>query len=156
MGASVFEYTCARCESVFEASGIGDFFYGEFIMRTASGEEAFLEAVVSPVFRELIDLADKHPLISGMDDRKRSSVVQAAFTVACDPGTGGERFHIELGPKCSVCSSRDMKTWRPVEPPRSSAIAPISHEQWSALNLEERRELINKYIKTTVESADSK
>jgi hypothetical protein len=156
MGASVFEYTCARCESVFEASGIGDFLYGEFVMRTASGEEAFLEAVVSPVFREFIDLADKHPLISGMDDWKRSSIVQAAFSVACDPGIGGERFHIELGPKCSACSSHDMKTWRPVEPPRSSTITAVSHVKWSSLNLEERRALIDKSIKTCIESAGSK
>jgi hypothetical protein len=154
MGASVFEYTCARCGSLFEASGIGDFFYGEFIMRTASGEEAFLEAVVSPVFHEFIDLADKHPLTPGKDDRRRSCIVQAAFSVACDPGIGGERFHIELGPKCPVCSSHDMKTWRPVEPPRSSTIAAPSHVEWSSLSLEEKQALIDKSIRFCIENTD--
>ena len=54
MSAVVFNYKCNDCNSEFFASGIPDFNYGEFVMRSALGYEAYLNAVENSAFIEVL------------------------------------------------------------------------------------------------------
>ena len=82
MSALIFEYKCAACGASFKASGISDFSYGEFVLRTVAGSEAYLDATVCSAYKEVASLVKEHPLTKGKNERDLSDLVQRVFSVA--------------------------------------------------------------------------
>ena len=150
MSACVFNFVCATCGTKFFASGLSDFEYGTFVMRSLSGEEVYLEAISSPTYHEFRRLVRASPLLESFEDRKRTKVMQEAFTVACDPDRNGEKFTIGLQPTCPKCSSREMASWGPVSPPESSPIPPVLHTRWSRMTAEEKRKTVDIAIRRII------
>ena len=148
--ATVFEFTCGSCGMRFHASGICDFIYGAFVMRTRNGEEAVLEAVTSPTFAEFVTLANTNPALAEIDEGKRHEVLQAAFTVACDFSESGEEFYIGLNPTCPQCASREMASWKAVTSPRRSVIPLVTHSRWDRLSDSEKCVAVNAEIRRNI------
>jgi len=147
MSAFTFKYTCASCNTSFEASGVSDFSYGEFVMRSEKGHEVYLEAISSPVFKEVADMVETHPLLAHENDSKRGDVVQKVFSVACDVDLSGKEYAIGVMPKCPNCGSHKMASWDQVSPPRSSSIPSVSHSNWLSLSDAQKLAKVDKAIR---------
>jgi hypothetical protein len=138
MSALIFEYVCEKCGQTFQASGVSDFSYGEFIMRSESGFEVFLDATTNDAFLEVLELVRQHPLIHKLDSHKSGEIAQKVFSVACDLSPKGEKYKIELSPLCPKCLSRNMASWQCVNPPRKSLIETATQLRWHALPYDEK------------------
>lgn len=147
MSALVFNYHCSHCGASFEASGVPDFSYGEFILRTNLGEEAFLQATSDNAFLEVLKIVRDHPMISHFDLHKSGEIAQKVFGTACDCSPKGEFYHIEAPPICPICSSRKMESWDCSVPPRLSPINPVTHSEWDSMNLEQKHSKIDQAIR---------
>ena len=119
MSAILYRFTCADCCAKFIASGVPELSYGQFVLRTETGVEMYLDALTSDVFHEVRTLVHNHPLLAATDDRKTADVVHGVFGCACDRARDDRRLHIVMWPTCPACSSRNMKSWLSVYPPRS-------------------------------------
>jgi len=60
MSVVAYKYTCANCGHKFEASGIPELSYGNFIMRSITGEEAFLQATTNSDFLEILKMSREY------------------------------------------------------------------------------------------------
>lgn len=147
MSACIYNYVCASCGSEFQASGVPEFSYGEFVMRSDSGSEAYLEAITNSSFNEVSELVESNSLLAGFDERRLGDITQKVFTVACDPTENGETFHIGLKPTCPSCSSREMASWEQVHPLSPSSIPFITHTRWESLDDKEKLNLVDVAIR---------
>ncbi len=147
MSAVVFRYSCASCGHTFEASGILDFSYGEFVMRSKEGSEAYLEAITNEVFKEVSEIVEAHPCLVGADERQSGGVIQKIFGVACDPSPSGNQFHIGMNPVCPSCSSLEMKSWQELYPHMPSSIPSVTHNRWAAMGECKKIEIIDRVIR---------
>jgi hypothetical protein len=152
MSALIFEYMCANCGFKFEASGVSDFSYGEFIMRSESGLEVFLDASVNTAFMEVLNLVRTHTLVSSMDAHKSGEIAQKVFGVACDLSPKGERYQIELLPLCPKCLSRNIASWQCAKPPRESAIFSATQRRWQTLSPDQKKLEVDQEVKRIIES----
>lgn len=147
MSAILFKYICSSCGREFQASGAPEMSYGEFVLRSESNEEAYLEAVTNKIFNEVSQLVEAHPLLKGASASISGDLVQKVFSVACDPDSKGCAFHIGMMPKCPSCSSRDMAAWGEVYPPELSSIPMVTHVSWSNLTEFEKSDLVNNAVR---------
>lgn len=146
MSAVLYKYTCASCSAEFEASGAPEMSYGEFILRTESGEEAYLEAVCNGAFSEVSDIVEAHPSLAKAGQNKVAGVIQKVFGVVCDPSPKGHRFHIEMKPTCPACKSREMASWEAVYPLQLSPIPSVTQTRWALLGNAEKADIINRAL----------
>lgn len=150
MSAVLFKYVCALCKTEFLASGAPEMSYGEFVLRTESGEEAYLEAVTNVAFSEVSIIVRAHPYFVREAPNKVGDVIQKVFGVACDSSPSGQRFHIEMMPTCPVCSSREMASWGEVYPQQPSPIPSATQTQWMSMSGAEKANVINCAINNNI------
>jgi hypothetical protein len=131
---------------VFQASGVPETSYGEFVMRSKSGREVYLEAILNAPFNEIAQMVESHPRIKEMNENESGDVVQKVYTVACDLSPEGEEFFIDLKPACPCCSSREMASWEEIYPHQLSPIPPVTNTRWLALNDLKKSALVDKAI----------
>lgn len=147
MSAVLYNYVCATCGTEFQASGVPEMSYGEFVLRSESGDEAYLEAVSNVAFNEVSNLVEAHPLLAGVDQCRAGDITQKIFSVACDPTPSGQRFHIGMKPTCPNCSSREMASWGEVHPQKPSQIPSVTQTLWATMKDAEKSDAIDKAIR---------
>jgi len=148
MSAILYKHVCASCGAEFHASGVPEMSYGEFIMRTESSEEAYLEATSDPVFAEVLKYVRSHPWLAGTSRNESGNVAQAIFGVACDPSPHGQLYHVEMMPACTRCRCRSMRSWAEVMPLQCSHIPAVTHAGWATLAETEKIAAIDSAINT--------
>lgn len=142
----MYKYKCASCGTVFHASGAPEMSYGEFVLRSDAGEEAFLEAVTNNAFNDVANIVRAHPSLKGASQARSGDVAQRIFGLTCDSSPSGRPFHIEMNPTCPDCSSRQMTSWREVMPQQTTDIPMVTHHRWDQMNQKEKEMFINKAI----------
>ena len=140
MKLHLFEYTCQACDIGFKAPELMPGSYGEFLMRSASGDTVFLNALEDPVYREVDDLLAY--LLNGQSVSavKRASLLRTVFGIACDSDAQGYRYGINTSPLCPHCGSLDMEGWKGTELPEFVDIdlPLVSHFEWTQLSPTEK------------------
>ena len=140
MKLHLFEYTCQPCHTHFKAPEVMPDSYGEFLMRSESGDTVFLNALEDPVYQEVDDILAC--LLSGQSVSavKRASLLRKVFGVACDTDVQGYRYGINTSPLCPHCGSIHMEGWEATEPPEfvDLDLPQVSHCKWIALNPAEK------------------
>jgi hypothetical protein len=125
----VGEATCPRGHQ-FRFLDLGDMWYGYLLARTPRST-ALVRAIEDPVFEEIARLVDE--LVPSLPRQDRASVIQDAFSAACDPDASGTRYTLR-GVPCSVCGA-DAATYDvPRGAPMAEAPGDVTHAQWSAMD----------------------
>ena len=146
MSAVLFKYTCNSCNTKFNAAGAHEMSYGEFVLRSESGEEVFLEAVSSESFNEVSAIVDDYVVNQQIEQKLSENLVQKIFGAVCDYGNSNEPFKIGLMPSCPNCSSRDMSSWSMVNPIELSKIDSAKQTKWSSFNNNQKKEFVSNLI----------
>ena len=76
MSAVLYKYTCNSCGANFNASGVPEMSYGEFILRSESGEEVFLEAITNQAFNDVCKIVDNYIADSDIKLSSTEDIVQ--------------------------------------------------------------------------------
>ncbi len=141
MRLHIFLYKCDICEQWFEAPEINEFAYGEFLMRSESGEMRYLNALSDDVFMEVRALLGDDPRVSSFNRSQRAEILIEIYGVACDVDLKGDLFRIGAEPCCSICHQRSIEEWKASEPPRyvDVDVIPVSYKDWKALTEQEKR-----------------
>ncbi|MEO9518155.1 MAG: hypothetical protein ABJH45_02955 [Paracoccaceae bacterium] len=147
MSAVLYRYMCNSCGTSFDASGVPEMSYGEFILRSESSEEVFLEAITNQAFNDVCKIVDDYMANSNIDPNSSEDIVQKVFGSICDYGEKGEQFHIGLMPVCPNCLSRDMASWKMINPVQLSKIENATQTKWASLNDAQRKALIYEKIR---------
>jgi hypothetical protein len=148
MRASLGCYACKTCGSQFEAPILGDFAYGEFVLHSANGRSAYLDAISDAAFGELGIFLDRQIGKSRLNDKDRSDLFQKMYgLVACDPDEAGAAFQIGH-PWCQACGSREMASWNIIRPLRMSGDIPaVTHRKWDSLDAEEKANAVAGWLR---------
>jgi len=147
MSACIYRFVCSSCGTAFHAAGVPETSYGEFVMRSKSGREVYLEAISNDPFNEVAQMVESHPHMKEMNENESGDVVQKVYTLACDLSPEGEEFFIGLKPVCPCCSSREMASWEEIRPLQLSNILSVTNTKWLALNDSEKLALVDKVIR---------
>lgn len=146
MNAVIYKYKCASCGASFEASGVPEMSYGEFILRTKSGEEAYVNAVSDPAFNELLSMVRSHPSLLEDDKAKSGTIAQRLFGLICDKSPNGQMYQIGMPPKCPNCSSHEMASWGELLPLKFSPVPMVTHNEWLLLDDKDKLITLNKAL----------
>jgi hypothetical protein len=144
---TVFDAHCLTNGHAFEAYDFSDFQYGERIIRTTDGQDFALLTFDDPVVKELGRLLDEiyH---DKLDEIQRAEYFDQVFGLTCDP-LNGRHLDAVVGIVCPIHKTSKI-THRDFTPPRFRAftIPLINHEEWSAMNPEEKRSLIEEGLRS--------
>ncbi|MFD0896051.1 hypothetical protein KBB96_09905 [Luteolibacter ambystomatis] len=147
MSSVIYEYTCASCGTEFKASGVPEMSYGEFVLRTKSGEESYLEAIGNPAFNEVWKLVESHPSLAHTDPNRLGEITQKIFGPVCDLSPTGQIFHVGIPPACPICSSHKMASWRESRPLQLSPIPSATQNRWESLDESKKAAVIDEAIR---------
>jgi hypothetical protein len=144
----LFKYTCKQCEEIYKAPEVSFDSYGEFLMRSPSGEVTYLNAMSDATYREVDDLLKRLHGLQGLSSVKLASIQRKVFGVACDTDSHGDRYSIEIKPICKTCGSENPSYWEATEPPEfiDSDIPEVSHNDWLQLDESEKLKLLDKAV----------
>ena len=149
----LFRYTCANCSEKFTAPEIGHALYGEFLMRSVSGDTVHLNGITDSVYAEVGDLLDRLPIIKGLDDFQKADTLMKVFGVACDLDSLNARYGIMNEPKCPNCGETKSSYWESTEPPEYIELdfQVPTHIRWSKLTIAEKKGLLVDAISECIE-----
>jgi len=143
-----FNYVCKQCQHQFTAPEIDPTAYGEFLLRSPSGEEVYLNAIEDDVYQEVDELL-KELCGGGIGSVKRADLQRKVFGLSCDPDSKGFTYSMIQKPICPSCGSSQMSYWEATDPPeyivRELKVA--THIRWNRLSKEEKRECLERGIK---------
>lgn len=122
--------------------------YGQFVLRSPSGELAAVDAFEDPVFTEVDRIANDFEAVAGLDDARRGRVVRAAFAATIDPDSEGGAFGFEQSPPCPECGTTAMEWFEVLDPPRhvDRDVGAATHEAWEALDDATKRSVIRQAV----------
>ena len=138
-------YVCSKCANEFDAPELPSGSYGDFLLRNAAGEIAYLNGIEDPTYEEVSRLLARDPSTAKLGTFERAGVLQNIYgKVACDAGPSAAPFHIGANPKCPRCDSQEMASWIEKEPPEfvDIDVPLVTHEHWNLLNEHEKIERI--------------
>lgn len=140
MDLPLFVWKCCNCNAHFDAVGCVEN-YGEFLMRSKSGELRFLNAIDSNEFNELAAIVDSSDMVKMLTADGRAEAIQAIFSNVCDNDSTGRPFNIALPPQCKTCGSFNVDLCDPDSGPfrRVNVDAPSpTHFAWNRLGKSEK------------------
>lgn len=140
MRLQLFTYHCGACGRWFQAPEVGELAYGEFLLRSPSGEMRCLNANLDDVFTEVEALLANDPQVRSLDAFRRADILNDVFGVACDPDSQGNEFRIGARQPCSHCGEHEIAEWESVEPPAyvDVNVPPVTHFRWQKLSQDEK------------------
>lgn len=131
------EHTCANCLTKFEATSLGDFSYGEFLLWSDSENCLYLNAFEDQTYQEVINLIEKYKQNGVIQTRDTSSLRQEIYgELACDTDDLGRPYHMNY-PPCPNCGSIKMALVGDKKVGEST-ISKVTHKIWNLLTPEEK------------------
>ena len=120
--------SCHDCSTLFKAPLLGDFFYGEFILRAVSGENRYLNAFDDNTYDELVKLIEENRLPTD---------VQAVYgPVVGDADSQGNHFYIG-NPFCPNCQSTRINVLG-LLPDEFERVNHLTHIRWDSFNKKQK------------------
>jgi len=144
----LYKYTCKSCKCEFKAPELGFDSYGEFLLRSSSGETVYMNAMSDAVYQEVDELLKRQPVNQGVSAVKLADILRSVFGVACDDDYQGQRFSITAKPKCPACGCVESSYWVATEPPEYTNIdfPNVTHNEWLKLTESQKQKLISDSI----------
>lgn len=141
MKLQIIKFKCGSCGEWFESPEIDEFAYGEFLMRSGSGEIRYLNANLDEVFKEVDSILETDSRFASLDKFQKADVLHSIFGIACDRDCDNEYFQIGAKPPCPRCAKQMISEWVGTNPLRYVDIdlIPISHDEWINLDGAEKR-----------------
>jgi hypothetical protein len=136
-------YKCANGHA-YSAPSLGETAYGEFLLWTARGEMAYLNAFEDTTYKEVDNIIKTHAKVAGMQPLDQARILcKVCGKLACDRGQRGGVFSIDSAPPCPVCGSQRVASWEFPSPPNviDVHVQPVTHAMWSSLADEEKQRL---------------
>ncbi len=148
MRLQIYRFICGTCRKWFDSPQIGEIVYGEFLLRSESGETRFLNAIDDRVFEEVDQILLDDYRVRSLDNFKRSDLLNEVIGIACDPDRTGNVFRIGKPTQCVHCGSGNIIGCESVEPVRciEMEIPPVTHEKWNHLSNDEKRKQLSSSI----------
>lgn len=145
MNLQIFDAECGNCGQKFKTKELKGNRYGDFLMRSAKGDVAYLYAINDSVFDEFSLLLNQHPEISKMNDTQQAHILHKTFGYACDLSNNDSQFDITQRPICPNCKVSQLIYWSPTIPPEfiDINITPVTYKKWIASSEEEKRQIID-------------
>lgn len=135
MKLELVHYICAADGKSFDALEIPEFSYGDFLLRTKSGELAYLDGPNDETYDKVGQMLSSNRRTSGLSRNSQASVLQSIFgELACDPTPSGEFFSITGKPNCPACNSQEMESWEFTGKMVDVTVPKVSHFKWSSLS----------------------
>jgi len=145
MKLELVRYRCATCANSFDAPEIGSNAYGEFLLRSKSGETAYLNALSDKSYDDVdLLLSMKQPGLTYETDRVK--VLREIYgEVACDRDANGEVFVLDAHPACPKCGGQRMDWWEVLEPIQivEAEISSVQHSTWNSLSALHRKSRVD-------------
>ncbi len=150
MRLELIEYTCATCGIKFDAPGLPESAYGEFLLRSKRGTLRYLNALSDATYTE-VDclLAREHVLASAQNQLERSKVLRKVYgPIACDWDDGIFPFQIGMPPSCPRCHQSGISSWSFKSPPTAVdvMVADVTHADWMKLSEAEKIARLTAYL----------
>ncbi|WP_154662579.1 hypothetical protein [Solimonas flava] len=144
----IFNYTCGNCGKSFQAPAALHSSYGEFLMRSERGAEAYLNASQDLTYSEISEAIRRHSAVARLKARKQAEVVQAIFSSLCDEDSDGSEFRIGRLPACPYCGATQISHWEATEPPQlvEKELAAVTHKKWDGLSAAEKEAFLNEAL----------
>lgn len=144
----LFKYTCKQCGAIYKAPELSFDSYGEFLMRSPSGEVVHLNAMSDPAYAEVDELLKRLPNMQGKSPVQLAKIQRKVFGVACDTDSQGNRYSIETKPICQSCGNQEPSYWEATEPPEfvDIDITEVTHNDWLQLEESEKLELLERAV----------
>lgn len=132
----LYTYVCAECGNRFNAPEVLPGSYGQFLMRSPSGETVFLDGLNDEVYSEVDQLLEQLLQGQNVSAVRRADLLRWVFGVACDPDSQGQPFGLLTKPRCGQCASVKMDQWQATDPAQyvECDFAPVQHSQWLRLS----------------------
>ena len=141
---------CGACEKWFEVPQIHEYVYGEFLLRAASGELRYLEAIGDDVFEEVSRIVENYKRV---DERKHAEILHKAYGCAWDPDSHGKQFIVGKNPLCPHCGGKKVVAEESLYPSKhiDLDVPSVTHNEWSRLRDADKslrvRTMIDKILK---------
>lgn len=132
----LFKYTCQACGAIYKAPEISSDSYGEFLMRSSTGEVVHLNAMSDPAYAEVDELLKRLPDLQGKSPVQLAKIQRKIFGAACDTDSQGDRYSIEAKPICQSCGNPNPSYWEATEPPEFVELdmPEVTHNDWFRLD----------------------
>lgn len=155
MEFELFYYVCKYCETRFNSPTTKNK-YGEFLMRSNSGELAYLNASEDSVFKEFSSLFDankKNTKHNCTTIREEIQLIHDTFGFACDPAQDKTYFQISNKAPCPTCGRKEFQSWGPTKPPEfiELNIKPVTHANWNNLSQKCKSDLTKAILNHDIE-----
>ena len=157
MKTLLFNYRCAKCNTITKAPGLPDMAYGEFIMFNSSGDSVYLNAFHDFIFNEFENLFNEQSKnFQAINEKKLINIFQKIFSITCDSSPDGSSYIITNSPACEECGSKKMASWGPTNPIEyTNDLASPTHEEWNKLSEAEKRIRIKEAIEKELGNKDN-
>ncbi|NBF11539.1 hypothetical protein [Pseudomonas sp. Fl4BN1] len=144
----LYTYVCADCGHRFKAPEMLPGSYGALLMRSASGETVFLDALNDDVYAQVDGLLEQLLQDQGVSATRRANLLRRVFGVACDNDSQGQSFGLLSKPKCGQCGSLNMDYWEGTEPPEylDCDFPAVQHGQWLQLSPAQKLERLTRAL----------
>lgn len=150
-------YQCNKCKNKFKAPELLGEPYGEFLLRTKTGEIEYLFAIDSSEFLEVGNIVDKFLENTGISELGRAKVLHQLFGITCDLASDGTEYKIGGKPICPKCGSNEMYSWEPIYPVEivEVDVPHVTHERWNKLSDVEKQSKIEEAVKRVLADKDN-
>lgn len=140
----LFKYTCKQCDAIYKAPEMSFDSYGEFLMRSPSGEVVYLNAMSDSTYVEVDELLKSIPSLQGISPAQFAKIQKKVFGVACDTDSKGNRYGIDTKPICPFCGNQVPFYWEATEPPEfiDMVFPEVTHNDWLQLGKAEKLDIL--------------
>ena len=136
---------CANCAQHFVQPELAENSYGEFLLRTPSGEWAYLDAMADASYKEVDSLLSSNSRTAHLSDAERCVCLMHIYgKVACDPASDGTVFVLAAFPPCPNCGSQEMASWEYLNPAQvvDEEVPNVTHTRWATLSAAQKAVLV--------------
>ena len=133
--------SCKACGAHFLTLFLGDMSYGQFLLRSQSGQVRYLDGINDPVFDEVGEILKAAGAMSSPSTSAEADYFHDVFGKTVDRNERGEEFSTKCPRSCPRCHSTDLVT-------QAGSVAgeidvPVAtHEHWNSLSESEKRKAI--------------
>ena len=133
--------SCEACGAHFLTLFLGDMSYGQFLMRSKSGQIRYLDGINDPVFDEVREILKAAGAMSSSSTWAEADYFHEVFGKTVDRDESGEEFSTMCPQSCPRCHSTDLVTL--ADTVAGEIDVPVAtHEHWNSLSESEKREAI--------------
>lgn len=132
---------CKACGARFLTLFLGDMSYGQFLVRSKSGQVRYLDGINDPVFDEVREILKAAGAMSSSTTPEEADYFHEVFGRTVDRDENGEEFSTKRPRSCPRCHSTDLVTL--ADSIGGMIDVPVvTHEHWNSLSESEKRKAI--------------